>query len=401
MKISINQRYIPFARYIADAFTNLWATKLRTFLAMLGILVGSASVVALLSGGELLTQQALQQFKALGTNLLALEISDTTSARQPLSLKMLLPLRAADPSIQAIAPHTLLFLPIASGGRKIHANILGATNTLNTVMKLKLSNGRFISPLDKYNDFCVVGANIYQHIQKETHKSPLGQQLNIHGTYFTIVGAIKPILQNAFLFANLNQSILVSLPRSLLMSQQSRIGSIIFTLMPGANIDKTEQHIRHYFQHVAPTKRLFFQSAKKIVAQLKKQQAILTLFLGFIGAISLFVGGIGVMNIMLISVTERRREIGIRMAIGATQRDIQRLFIIEAIMLSVLGGLLGIALGELIALGIAWAKGWAFSLFFYPALIGFSVSAIAGIFFGFYPAYRASKLNPIDTLHSE
>ena len=134
---------------------------------------------------------------------------------------------------------------------------------------------------------------------------------------------------------------------------------------------------------------------------MKKQNETFTLLLGFIGSIALIVGGIGVMNIMLVSVVERRREIGVRMAVGAKRRDIQLMFLTEAVVLTLFGGLMGVITGEAVALFTALISQWTFHLYILPLVVGFFVSALVGIFFGFYPARKASLLDPIETLRSE
>jgi putative ABC transport system permease protein len=134
---------------------------------------------------------------------------------------------------------------------------------------------------------------------------------------------------------------------------------------------------------------------------MSKQSEILTVFLALIGGVSLLVGGIGVMNIMLVSVVERRREIGIRLAVGATRNDIRSLFLFEAVILALIGGTLGVLIGISIAYIIASLCHWEFTLFFMPPFMGFVVSATTGVFFGFYPAHKAALLDPIDALRSE
>jgi len=395
---------MPVTLYFKDAFTNLFSTKLRTFLAVLGILVGCASVVAMLSGGELMTRQALLQFKELGTNLLSIQINDQSSGGSS-SQKVTMPevenLYDVSNNITLVAPYSSLYLDMSYEGTPLNGSIIGATDALSSIMKVKMLKGRFISYLDKLEPYCIVGNDLYNQMKQTSYKDPIGQQININGSFYTIIGVLQHWPQNAFVFADLNQAVIVPLPLSLAMSKYAEINSIIFRLAPNSKIKQTENQLTTYFQGVAPTKSLYFQSAEQIVSQMKKQQQILTLFLGFIGAISLLVGGIGVMNIMLVSVTERKREIGIRKAIGAKARDIRIMFLIESVMLSVFGGIAGVIVGILISFIIAEVKGWGFTLFIWPPVIGFVISAAAGIFFGYYPAYKASKLDPIQTLRSE
>jgi len=149
------------------------------------------------------------------------------------------------------------------------------------------------------------------------------------------------------------------------------------------------------------SRRTFFRSAKELISSMTKQKQILTIFLGLIGSISLIVGGIGVMNIMLVSVIERRREIGIRRAIGAKRKHIQHMFLIESVVLSLLGGTLGVITGIATSFVIAEYANWHFTIFVLPPAIGFTVSVFIGIFFGYYPARQAARLDPIQTLRSE
>ena len=397
---------LSFKQYITEAYINLMATKLRTILAVLGILVGAASVVAMVSGGELASRQVLLQFKALGTNLLTVSINDAAGQgkqtnAQKLTMAQALKLQQRLPDISAVAPYSTLYQTIAFNGKKLNGAVVGATSLLKDIMKAQLQEGRFISFMDKYSAYCVIGHKIYQSILAETGRDPIGQQINLQGSFFTIAGVLKPWPQNAFLFVDLNTAVIIPLPMSLLMSKYAEINTIVVKLSNTDNIGNLKTAITHYINNVSPGKQLFFESPEQMLQQMHKQQQILTLFLGFIGAISLLVGGIGVMNIMLVSVTERKREIGIRMAIGARRRDIQWMFLIEAIMLSLFGGIVGVVLGILISYIIAVAKSWSFSLFWFPPAIGFCVSVLVGIFFGFYPAYKASKLDPIETLRSE
>jgi len=188
---------------------------------------------------------------------------------------------------------------------------------------------------------------------------------------------------------------------SLVVSKYATISNIIMRLTPDADITRVEDNVTRMVSDMHTGLHANYRSAKELISKMKTQSNILTVFLGLIGSVSLLVGGIGVMNIMLVSVVERRREIGIRLAVGAKRRDIALLFLIEAIMLSLVGGSMGVLIGILIAYVIALFWHWQFTLFLLPPLAGFSVSVAVGIFFGFYPAYTASKLRPIDALRLE
>jgi putative ABC transport system permease protein len=382
-------------------------SKLRTFLAVLGILVGTASVVAMVSGGKLATRQALAQFKSLGTNLLSVQVNQAQSGSGSASSKVKLTLQQADgiktisPAIQQVAPYTSLYVPITYHGHTLNGSILGVTHSMAPVMKIKIAKGRFISFLDRFEKFCVIGQSMAQSMKQYTVKSLIGQQIDLHGNFFTIIGIAKKWTPNSFLYADVNQSLLIPIQVSNQLSKYAQINSIIFRLGKGVDLKGLQAAITNYFNENVPGKQLYFQSAQQLIQSMQKQQSILTVFLGFIGSISLLVGGIGVMNIMLVSVTERKREIGIRLAIGAKRRDIRLMFLIESVMLSLFGGIVGVLLGILISFIIADFKGWAFTVFWLPPTIGFVVSMFTGVFFGFYPAYKASKLDPIETLRTD
>lgn len=388
-----------------EAFFNLIASKLRAILAVLGILVGTASVVAMVSGGELATRQVLLQFKALGTDLLSISVMDKGSGAgsetDKLSLRTAFNLKKVSPSITQLAPYSSLYSNIQFAGHTVNGGIAGVTEDFFAITKLQLQSGRFIYYVDKFSPFCTIGSGVYKQIKQYSGMDPVGQQIQLGNSIFTIVGVIKPWNENAFIDIDTNNTIFIPIQASTLLSKYASISSIVVKLKPHTNIDSLEKKIKNYFAVNTKGKKLYIRNPKQFLESMAKQSAILTLFLGFIGGISLLVGGIGVMNIMLVSVTERRREIGIRLAIGAKRRDIQSLFLVEAVILASFGGILGVLLGELVTLIIALAKGWQFTFFVYPALIGFSVSSLAGVFFGFYPAYKASKLDPIETLRSE
>lgn len=393
--------------HVHEGLLNLFSAKLRSILALLGILVGTASVVAMVSGGELATNEALKQFKTLGTDLLAVSINESSdqeaqgSSQSKLSLQQARDLLTTDKNIINVAPYTQAYSPITYDGQQINGSVLGVTENFAQIVHINMLKGRFVSMLDGYTYYCVVGHNIYNTIREHSVLDPIGQQIQIGKDFFTIIGVADTWPENNFVYANIDNAVMIPVLASTALSKYATINNIIMQLTPHADIDAVKASITSAINQEVSHKSLFFRSAQELISHMKKQSEILTVFLGLIGSVSLLVGGIGVMNIMLVSVVERRREIGIRLAVGAKRADIRGLFLVEAVMLALVGGTLGVLLGMLVAYFIALFSRWEFTLFLLPPLIGFTVSAATGIFFGYYPAYKASQLDPIDALRSE
>lgn len=397
--------------HIQEALANLKAGKLRSFLAVLGILVGTGSVVALVSGGQLATRQALSQFAQLGTDLLSVSLSSesadggggavSSSTKQKFTLEDALALKLTVPGIKNLAPYTTGYETISYQGVKLPGSIIGSVGSLRDAIKIKMLMGRFVSVFDKYSSYCVIGYDLYQELKAQGVLDPLGQQIQVGSTIFTIIGVADKWPESSFFNQDINQSIIVPIQTSMSISTYTEIRDIIIQLQPNAPIDQLQPAITQFMQKNYPNHQLFFRSPKELIDSMKAQSQVLTLLLGLIGSVSLLVGGIGVMNIMLVSVVERKREIGIRMAVGARRRDIQLLFLVESITLTLFGGIMGVILGIITSFVIAWFARWDFTIFILPPLIGFVVSVAIGIFFGFYPAYQASRLDPIKTLRSD
>lgn len=399
-------KYIIHAK---EGLANLYHAKLRSVLALLGVLVGTASVVAMVMGGDIATNEALKQFKSLGTDLLALTLNSNIDENNregggknsEISLADAFNLSTQDKSILRLAPYTQTFSPLFYNGDILNGITLGVTDSFAEVVKIKLISGRFVSTMDNYSFYCVIGHDIYESMKKMSFHDPLGQSLQIGKHIFKVIGVAAPWPENSFVYANIDNSVMVPIMASTAISKYASINNIILQLTPDADINGVEAHLTKALNETIVNKQVSFRSAKELITKMKNQSDILTIFLGLIGSISLLVGGIGVMNIMLVSVMERRREIGIRLAVGATPRDIALLFLVEAIMLSLVGGTLGVIIGIVIAYVITLISSWEFTFFFWPPLAGFSVSVAVGIFFGFYPAYLASKLDPIEALRME
>lgn len=386
------------------AKTNLRSGKVRTLLAILGILVGTASVVALLSTGNLATEAALEQFNTLGTNLMSINLvqeSGTGGYKPPAQrvTKLFTSLESEIPGITSVAPYLSTSAQMSFEKSYLNSSIIGTTQNLGPILGLKMQSGRFINKLDKLNLFCVLGHDV---VKTQLGKSSaIGKQIKIGKVIFTIVGVLNRFTENAFLQADLNNSIIVSLDTLSFFSENSSPDSVVMKLNPNADIEQIKEKVNSYFTKNLPGYKPVIQSAKELLKSMAAQRDIFTLLLAGIGGISLLVGGIGVMNIMLASVAERRQEIGLRLALGAEPKDIQWMFLTEAVMLAVIGGGAGVVVGIFATWLVSHFAGWTFKLYLMPPVIGFTTSVLICIFFGFYPSYRASKLNPIETLRGE
>ena len=305
------------------------------------------------------------------------------------------------PAVKEIAPYGTAYQSLSFQGVVIPGAIIGADETLASIIHIELARGRFVSNFESFEHVCVIGDGLLKKLQQIQFDIKIGQQLQVGSALYTIIGIAKPWKENGFFNEDINQSVIIPIAGMALVSKDSKINNAVVLLKPNNNIDRVIEQINHRISTQAPKLNTFIRSAKQIIESMESQGQIFTLLLGVIGSISLLVGGIGIMNVMLVSVNERKKEIGIRKAIGAKNRDIQALFLVESVMLSLAGGLIGVIIGCIVTWIIAYFSHWPFTLYMLPPLAGFAVSVVTGVFFGFYPARRAAKLEPIVSLRSE
>ncbi|BCA97084.1 ABC transporter permease [Legionella antarctica] len=397
---------MKFSHHCQQALVNLTSSKMRSFLAVLGILVGTAAVVALISCGQLATEKALEQFKALGTDLLAVAVYEKTPSKSrsgddSLSVNQWQQLPERIPFIQKIAPYSTAYQPLSFKGKLMQGVVIGADENLASIVHVSLSQGHFVSFLESFEHFCVIGDGLARQIKEISLDEPIGKQLRIGQALYTIIGVANPWKENGFFNEDINQAAIIPLAGISLVSKDAKINNAVILLKPNSPIDEVIEEIKQIINSQIPKLSIFPRSAKQIIASMESQGRIFTLLLAVIGGVSLLVGGIGVMNVMLVSVSERKKEIGIRKAVGAKNSEIQALFLVESVMLSLLGGILGVILGLIFTRIIAYFSDWTFTIYWLPPVAGFFVSAATGIFFGFYPARRAAKLEPMVSLRSE
>lgn len=393
---------------IQEALRSLFSAKQRTILALIGIVIGIGSVIAMVSIGKIVQEQALKQFEELGTDILTIRknfertVGTKAKSQGSITLEEAQAITAHCPSVIQTAPFVTVMGEISFAGKKIQGNLLGATQSLPDLNKLKIKKGRFLSDLDQFSTFCVLGYAIFQKIREMGLSDPIGQSLKVGDRLFTVIGVLEDIPMGSGMRPfQPNENLYLHITTALRMQSRVEISTITTRIRPGFHYRVAQMELKEYFTQKTQAPNVSVVSPEELISQMEKQMGVFTILLGAIGSISLIVGGVGVMNVMLVSVTERRKEIGIRRALGAKRSDIKSQFLIESLLLSMLGGFFGILLGVGVSFVIAYFAKWQFLISWAAVIIGVGVSSAVGIFFGFYPARQASRLDPIVALRSD
>lgn len=387
----------------AEALRNLLAAGLRTVLALLGVVIGTASVIAMINVGWNAEVESLRRFKAMGTNLIVAHMyqDQQKGAASDLAPAALEAVPADAPSLSRVTP--LLTAGLTLGrGEGLPVSIIGAPHTVAEAANLEVIEGRFFGPYDQGGTFAVVGADIA--FSSKIPGGPLlpGARIRLKNYIFTVIGVLNWTAHNPLLPFDPNTGVFVPLESMRRLTDDQRISSVLALAAEGADpaaaADNLKARLTDMRRGRAPD---HIESARQLLEGMRAQARIMTNLLAAIGGISLLVGGVGVMNVMLMSIAERRREIGLRMALGARRGHIHIMFLMEAALLSLGGGLIGTLFGLTAGFTYAeWAQ-WTFSPSPWALPIGAALSAGVGLFFGAYPAVTAARLDPIETLRAE
>lgn len=390
-----------------EALASLYATKQRTLLALLGIVIGISSVIAMITVGKIVEAEALKQFQELGTDFVTVEKSfgapsprGGAMSRRGLPVSVALRMAIDLPDVSLSAPMVTGSGKMVFGSQNWDANLVGAMQDFAAVNRLTVSAGRFISDLDQHTYFCVIGEEAAQKMAAAGTSSPVGARIKINGLLFTVIGVLPKMPEGGMRPFDPNRSVVIPLSTALRIIDHASVDRVLVRLHPAANPREAPARLTGYFKQRADFE-VSVRTAEELIAQMEKQMRIFTLMLGAIGSISLIVGGVGVMNVMLVSVTERKNEIGVRRAFGAQRTDIQMQFLVEALVLCALGGIFGAAGGAGAAYIISQYSNWTFFMPKIALFLGVVVSGAIGLFFGFYPAFQASRLKIIQALRNE
>lgn len=376
---------------IVHIWRNLSANKLRASLSMLGICVGSAAVVGLLYSGLLAADFSLNKIREMGTQLIAMTIVEEDS--DGFSHAQLQQVAKRHKSIAKVVPLEISSSSFLSNNGKFDAPLLLAAAELKTLLPFKIMHGRFISQADAPGVTCVLGHKIVQKIAQSGMLYPVGEYLYINGSTCLIVGELGPMPNNFFLPVDLNEVVITRIS-----NKKENIKNILIKFITDEALKQSSNYVMSDFHALLPEAKFYERTPKFLYDHMRSEKLNQQLLLGVIAAISLLVGGIGIMNIMLVSVWERESEIGLRLALGATKKSIKRMFLYEALFLSLVGGFLGVFLALIFSYILSIASGWSFNWYWWPIAIGQLASFVIGIFFGYYPAFKAAQVDPIKSL---
>ncbi len=404
------------ATIILTALASLGSNKLRTGLALLGIVIGVAAVIATMSVGRGAQEAITDSIESLGTNLLFIR-SQSTAQGDPSSLTLEDAFSLVDPTfapaVAQVAPELSTNGQVVAGRENTFAQVVGVTPEYESVRNYSVALGQFISAahVTAVSDVAVLGSTIAETLFG--FRDPVGQTLRINARQFTVVGVLES--RGGSWRGNLDNQVLVPITTVYyrLSSERTTQGDVTVQTINAQVAD--DSAIEDAVQQITTVLRLRHRisdeddftitSQEETIETLQDTQQTFVIFLAAIASISLLVGGIGIMNIMLVSVTERTREIGIRKAMGAKWRDILSQFVSEATLLSLGGGLVGAALGVGVSVLLdgqdLGGRTFLTSISGNIVALAVSVSVIVGLFFGIYPAARAANLHPIEALRYE
>jgi len=405
---------------VTSALSSLRARKLRTALSVLGIVFGVGAVVGMLAIGAGAEQEALEMIELLGVNNLIVQAKEVPRQELLKIREKSLGLNRRDvEDLRVGVPGAT----VAAGRKKVHVRqwfpkpvggdprLIGASASYTRVLKLRVAEGRWYTPQEETSAeaVCVLGSTARRRLFG--FGPALGRQVKANDTWWTVVGVVSSRLMPRTQFEGLtlqdvNLDVYVPLnslhKRFAFDWQETELDEIYLQLDPGIDVREAAVLARGLMRRRHREQDDFTVVVPEaLLAQAQRTQRIFNLVMGAIAGISLLVGGIGIMNIMLATVLERTQEIGVRRSVGARTRDIFQQFLAEAILIALVGGVLGVALGFTISGSVRWLAAWRTSVTPESVIVAFGVCFLVGVIFGTYPARRAAQLDPVRALHAE
>ena len=390
------------SQLLHEAFVSLRTLGKRSILALLGIVIGSSSVVALINIGHNAAVDAAMIFKDMGTDTLIAQFPPKGTANVPMRTQLDLDaVRRAVPGIAHIGAIIPFSGPMVFHGSTTNANFVGITPDIPPTMRLVLREGRFLSPFDANETYGVIGDQLAQALGAPGDPLKLGDRVRINDYLFQVVGILSNQPRAMLMPVQANETLFMPADGMRRIYANPQISNVIIRAAPGEDMERVARDAAVALRTQLSDHDVEITVPQQMIDGMTRQSRTFAYLLLALGAISLVGGGVGVMNVMLMNVSERRREIGIRMALGARQRDIRNLFLLEAVTLTAVGALCGAVLGMTAAWLYAWLSGWEFALAVAALPLGVGSTLLVGLFFGIYPAVSASRLQPVEALRDE
>jgi ABC-type antimicrobial peptide transport system permease subunit len=400
------------------ALRALTANLLRSVLTMLGIIIGVGAVITMLAVGRGATERVQEQIKGLGSNIVLVVPGSLSAAGVRLGAQTRSRFTEEDaealarevPEVQVAAPSSRTTAQAVAQNANWNTTIFGTTNDYLEAREWPLAAGRLFEAAEQQGSAKVAWLGQTAARELFADDDPLGQTVRVRGVPFTVVGVLAAKGQNA---VGQDQDDIVIVPMSTFRNRiwnaggnVRRIWSIHVKVRAGADMARAEESMRTLLRQRLRVPdggddTFSIRNLSEVLQAQEESSRVMTALLAAVAGVSLLVGGIGIMNIMLVSVTERTREIGLRMAVGARGRDILAQFLIESVTLSLVGGAIGVALGVLATWAVERATGWSAVMEPWSVLLAVGFAGLVGVFFGYYPARRAARLQPIVALRHE